>query len=180
MDFLEKKRRYDAVVVDFKGKLQKVKQGEDSARKLIIQIRVEILITANIRNSLDERILPLLDLIENAGESDLALNSIDCVEELSCIIRIFSKANYSKSSKPVIEKGNSDEGEVRVRLTGIKSREGKPLLILVFTIPFDEKLWAWGGRVIGDGDIVIETVPFQPKLPFDDKNCDEKEEEKDK
>ena len=179
MDFFEKKRRYDAVVTGFTGKMQRVKQGKDAARKCIVQLKVEVPISANIRKALDERMLPILDLIENAGDSDVALNSVDCIAEVTCIVKIFSKANYSKDSKPVIEKGGENCDEAKVRLTRIVGREGKPLMILVFTLNFDETLWAWGGRVLGEGDITIETMPFQPDLPFDGKKEDEDDKDAD-
>ncbi|MCW8129270.1 MAG: hypothetical protein KIS92_02710 [Planctomycetota bacterium] len=168
MEFLRKKCRYGVVIKNFKGKYKKIKNTADSARTKMIDIEVDVPVTKAIKKRLDPAVAALIEAATGEGRTiELPLSSIDIAMEVPCIVRLWSKKNYNKDSRPkhVCGLGNGDSAVVRTKKVFIKDHQA--YLRLLITTTGTEDLWAWGWNVFDESEIVIETEPLQKDLPFE-------------
>jgi len=179
MEFFRKKRRFSAVMKRINGKMEKAKDGSgpDGARKKVIEIEFDVELTAKMRELLDPRIAQLLALTDAETEEELELpvNAIDLAkDEQVCILRVYSRANFNKESKPVFTRGGApDDDAGRLVLKKIVIRNRKAAMILKAKIRFGADAWNWGGDCLGEGECVVEYEPLQLELDLAGKGGEE-------
>lgn len=177
MELLRKRARYGAIINKFVGKSQKVKPGQDSAETKLIQLEVLVPVTKAIKKRLDPAVAAIIDAATGeSGALELPISSLDIHMQVPCVVRFFSRQDFSKDAKPKIEcgKGNGDTAVVQLKKVSVKNHEA--FLRLLITAAGTEDMWIWGWKVFNKAEVVIETEPLQKDLPFDgDAKDDENE-----
>lgn len=161
----KKKHRYSAVVKSFKGKLRRAKQSPDAAMLRCIVVDLDVPITADIKRKIGEDLAKLLDA------DGTVWNSVDVSEKATVVAQIFGANNFSPDSKPVLSAGadNGDDAIIRLKKVFAKSGDEAPRLRLELDMKYTAERWQWGGELFGDGQVVLETTPFQSEFDFDKK-----------
>lgn len=172
MELLNKARNWGATLTKFNGKVVKAKpgSGDDAVRKKVVQCEFEVTITKAIKELLGPRIAALVKMDgANGAECEIEVNSIDCARQpVTCVLAIYSKANYSDKSEPEVTRGGAgDDNHASVTLTKLANREDKSVMVMHVDTYWDEAFWMWGGKALGEGEVVLSLKPLQPELPLE-------------
>lgn len=166
LKYFEKTRRFDAIVRKFEGKMIKVKQGKESARKRAIIVTADIPITKAMKENLPARVVSFLGQGEKLP-GEIAYNKMECDWDMTCVLKVFSRGNHGGKT-PDVEKGIDNDDRVNFKLKKFFFIEEVEYMQVRVLMMKDDKTWAWGGRIFGDGEVTMEVKPLQAEMDFDE------------
>jgi hypothetical protein len=171
MEYFEKKRKFCAIVRKFTGKMVKAKQSKETARKKVVILTLDVKITKAMKALLPARVQAFLGGGDGGGKSgELQFNRVDCSFSKSVHMKIFPSGSFAGKDPEV-----DGDGECKLEVKKFFFVEEDEYMQCTLTCNYFKKLWAWGGEIFGDGEIVTELVPFQGELELDGDKKEEPE-----
>lgn len=158
--------KWSAMTRKFLG--TKVKLKGSTAMQQMCVVTVDIPITKHILESLETKYQAWV-ATEEADNSDKA-KSRSCQHEMKffCIFKVFKKSGYNthkKDSDADINKGGPGDNAWLV-LEKIHFVDEEPFMRGKIYFKKDQNTWDWGGRLMDDNEIMVESKPQQPDLPL--------------
>jgi hypothetical protein len=144
------------------GKMIAIK-GTELARKEAIVLTLDVPLQPAMKESLPKYVQAFFAGGPMEDEAEKRKTSIKF--DLAVVLNIHALIDNKKSAEPVISKGGNDDG-VTLAVKEFFFVENDEFMRLKVTCHFDKKMWAWGGGVIGDGEIICETKPSQETFDF--------------
>lgn len=176
MKYFNTKRRFSAIVRKFEGKMVKVKQARESVRKPMCIVTLDVLITKAMKDNFPPRVLSFLGQGEKI-EGDPHFNKLEVDWNMLGLFKLYGRSTHSDNAKPQLEKGH-DNDDAKMQIKKFFVVEEDEFMQIKLILNKCDKTWEWGGRVFGDGEVVIEAKPLQSNLPgMDDSQPADDEEE---
>jgi len=172
MRYFEKPRRFNGYVKKFIGKKERLKQGKESVRKKACIVTVYAPVSKSIMEHLPQKAKAFFAKSEDNDQEDIIAHKMEVDWQMICMVKFFGASTYNKLAKPQLEKGGTNEEQVRFKVKKFFLVEEIPMMEIELRMWHDEKTWAWGGQVYGDEELTIEVKPLQPELPLEGEGDD--------
>ncbi len=166
MKYFAERRRFNVKVQSFTGKVIKVQQKKETARKRAVVLVCDVPITKEMLENMPPKIRTFL----GAGPGDnegTSFNSMDINFTLPVNCRIFTYNNFAPSGVARISKGFDTDDQVMAAVKKVFYVEDEPFLKLTLILMLDAELWAWGSEIFGGGECTIELQPHQGEIDFE-------------
>ncbi len=155
MRFFEDRRRINTMIKKFTGKAMKI--SKTSIIPCVI-IEAECTLTDEIFRQMPTNVQIVMGT-PGDGES-LAIVKTETYYEFEASLRMISPI----TGQVVLTRGYGEAAPVKVEVKKFYFEDAKRKMLLKISGAFDTPTWAWGGTVLGDGDLVMEIQPFIKEL----------------
>lgn len=170
MDLFRKKQRMAAILVNFKGLREKLKDGatQDGARARMVLLGFEVKIDNTLREALPPKIQNIVTL-DGTADRQTDVNALEIAkDEQTCVFKIFSKSNFSPKATALVVRGGGDrEDPAKVVLKKIIRRDQDSIMAISVRAPYGKDLWDWLGDNFGETDCVLQFDPLQAEMDFE-------------
>lgn len=172
MTYFDKVRKFTAYVRSVNPKNKKVKQsaaegGGDAGTKLVIQMTLDIPLTAAMQKSMSPAVMAWLKANVEAATGAETLEKAHPSKDDPLLI--ITKWFNEDAKEPSHEQGREDDRRVSLQVLKYFIMEKEPFAQVRLVADFDPKLWAWIGTHMEASNcaIQLETKALQKTLPFD-------------
>lgn len=156
MKFFEERQCINTMIKKFTGKAMKV-------GKTVVVPGIFIETECTLTDEIFRKMPINVQVVMGAGRGgeSIAIVKTETHYEFEASLRMISPV----TGQIVLTRGYGEAAPVKVEVKKFYFEDGKRKMLLKISGPFDTPTWAWGGTVLGDGDLVMEVQPFIKDLP---------------
>lgn len=174
-------RRFTAFCVSSVGKMLRVKQSKENARRPAVIMTCNVPVTAAMLKLLPTQAQHFLAKPEDEKEEPAA-GAPKALQQLwdwsvSVQLKFFGPDNFNKAARPKAAAGSESDDRATLNVDRFFfNDEGKPMMKIKLVCWKSDALWDFVGNVLEAPEFTLDVKALQADLPFDGEEDTEDEE----